>query len=92
MPRKKRQLEDARPVNIYMGATERLILSVIEVRRQEDGEERDSPSEIVSDALRKLIVETEGMPIEQIEALRRRKPEENKESKRSPKKSDKPEQ
>lgn len=91
MSRKKRIPKDAKPVTVYLGGTERLILDIIEVRRQDDNQERDSPSEIVSDALRKFLVDIEGMPIEQIEALRRPQPEDKRDSnlKRFPKKRDK---
>jgi len=67
--RKKRLPEDAKAVLISLGGQERLVLSVIEVRRQSRSEERDSPSEIVADALWHFLETVEKMPREQIAAL-----------------------
>jgi hypothetical protein len=67
--RKKRLPEDAKAVLISLGGKERLVLSVIEVRRQNRSEERDSPSEIVADALWHFLETVEKMPRDQIAAL-----------------------
>jgi hypothetical protein len=69
MARKKRLPENARPVNVMLTPAEKLVLSVIEARRQERREERDSPSEIVSDALWQYLTDVENMTREQIESL-----------------------
>jgi hypothetical protein len=73
--RKKRLPDDARPVTISLGGAERVILNLVEVRRQQRSEDRDSPSEIVADALLHFWVDVEKMPREQIEALLVPKPE-----------------
>ena len=73
--RKKRLPDDAKPVTIYLGGGERVALQVIEARRQRRSEERDSPSEIVSDALWHFFESVEKMSREQIEALLPSKPE-----------------
>ena len=73
--RKKRLPADAKPVTISLSGGERVILNLIEVRRQHRAEERDSPSEIVADALWHYWTEVEKMPREQIEALLPPKPE-----------------
>lgn len=67
--RKKRLPNDARPVTISLGGAERVILSLVEVRRQGRTEDRDSPSEIVADALWHYWLDVEKMTREQIEAL-----------------------
>lgn len=67
--RKKRLAKDAKPVTIYLTPEERMALQVIELRRSKRSEERDSPSEIVSDALWKFLADVEGVPQAQIEAL-----------------------
>jgi hypothetical protein len=69
MARNKRLPENVRPVNIMLTPAEKLVLSVIEARRQERREERDSPSEIVSDALWQYLTDVEKMTREQIESL-----------------------
>jgi hypothetical protein len=69
MARKKRLPENARPVNVMLTPAEKLVLSVIEARRQERREERDSPSEIVSDALWQYLTDVENMTREQVESL-----------------------
>jgi len=69
MARKKRLPDNARPMTIVLTPAEKLVLSVIEARRQERGEERDSPSEIVSDALWRFLAEAEEMTRGEIEAL-----------------------
>lgn len=73
--RKKRLPGDAKPVTISLGGEERVALSVIEARRQRRSEGRDSPSEIVSDALWHFFENVENMSREQIEALLPSKPE-----------------
>lgn len=67
--RRRRLPTDAKPVTISLGGSERVILSVIEARRQRRNEGRDSPSEIVADALWHFLKDVEKMPREQIEAL-----------------------
>jgi hypothetical protein len=73
--RKKRLPHDARPVTISLGGAERVILNLIEVRRQGRSEDGDSPSEIVADALWSYWLKVEKMTREQIEALLPLKPE-----------------
>ena len=67
--RKKRRPDDAKPVQILLSAQERVVLSVIEARRQTRSEEGDSPSEIVADALWHFLENVEKVPREQISAL-----------------------
>lgn len=76
--RKKRLDKDAKPVTISLGGRERVILNLIEVRRQSRDEHRDSPSEIVADALLQYWTTVEKMPLEQVEALLPSKPDEAK--------------
>ncbi len=78
--RKKRLPKDAKPVLISLGGEERLALQVIEVRRQSRSEERDSPSEIVSDILWHYLENVEKVPRGQIQALLPSKPEDQKQS------------
>lgn len=73
--RKKRLAKDAKPVTISLTGRERVVLSLIEVRRQARGEDRDSPSEIAADALLHYWTTVEKMPIEQVDALLPAKPE-----------------
>jgi hypothetical protein len=73
--RKKRLSKDARPVTISLAGRERVILNLIEVRRQSRDEERDSPSQIVADALLHYWTTAEKMPLEQVDALLPPKPE-----------------
>jgi hypothetical protein len=73
--RKRRLPDDARPVTISLGGPERVILNLVEVRRQARKEDRDSPSEIVADALWHFWTQVEKMPREQIGALLPPKPE-----------------
>jgi hypothetical protein len=73
--RKKRLATDAKPVTISLSGRERVILNLIEVRRQARHEDRDSPSEIVADALLNYWTSIEKMPIEQVDALLPAKPE-----------------
>jgi hypothetical protein len=69
MARKKRLPQNARPMTISLTPAEKLVLSVIEARRQEREEERDSPSEIVSDALWRFLTEVEGLSRNDINSL-----------------------
>jgi hypothetical protein len=69
MGRKQRVSEAARKTTVFLSPADELALQVIELRRRKRGEERDSPSEIVSDALWKFLTEAEGVPRSQIEAL-----------------------
>lgn len=73
--RKKRLPHDARPVTISLGGAERVILNLIEVRRQGRAEDKDSPSEIVADALWHYWLDVEKMTRAQIEGLLPPKPE-----------------
>lgn len=73
--RKKRLPHDAQPVHISLGGAERVVLNLIEVRRQGREELGDSPSEIVADALWHYWLNVEKMTREQIEALLHPKPE-----------------
>jgi hypothetical protein len=79
--RKKRRPVDAKPVTIYLSAEERLVLHVIEGRRQKRSEDGDSPSEIVSDALWHFLEEKEKMRREQIQALLPSNPKDQSQSK-----------
>lgn len=54
---------------IYLEPVEQLLLQVIETRRRSRSEERDSPSEIIADALWKYLEEVEKMPRKQLEDL-----------------------
>jgi len=67
--RRKRLPGDAKPVTISLGGEERVALSLIEARRQRRSEGRDSPSEIVSDALWNFLESVEKVQRGQIEAL-----------------------
>jgi len=69
MARRKRLPKNARPVWVSLTPAEKLVLSVIEARRQERQEERDSPSEIVSDALWRYLIEVEKLTRDQIDSL-----------------------
>jgi hypothetical protein len=69
MARKKRVPDNARRITVLLTPAEKLVLSVIEARRQQRDEDRDSPSEIVSDALWRFLTEVEKMTREEIEAL-----------------------
>jgi len=69
MARKKRLPDNARRMTILLTPAEKLVLSVIEARRQQRDEARDSPSEIVSDALWRFLSEVEEMSRGEIEAL-----------------------
>jgi hypothetical protein len=79
--RKKRLPPDAKPIWVSLGGEERLVLHAIEVRRQSRSEERDSPSEIVSDALLHYFENVEKVSLEQIRALLPSKPKGQNQSK-----------
>jgi hypothetical protein len=61
-------------VNVLLSPEERLVLQLIETRRQKRSEEGDSPSEIVADALWYYLEQKEQMSRAQIEALLPDKP------------------
>jgi hypothetical protein len=84
--RKKRLPHDAKPVTISLSGEERLALQVIEARRQRRLEGRDSPSEIVSDAIWYLLENREKMSREQISTLLPSQSEEQSNLKPFPKK------
>jgi hypothetical protein len=73
--RKRRLAKDAKPVTISLAGRERVVLNLIEVRRQSRDQDRDSPSEIVADALLHYWTSVEKMPLEQVECLLPPKPE-----------------
>jgi len=77
MARKRRVPKSARKVMILLTPAQELALQVIAARRRSRSEERDSPSEIVADALWKLLIDTEGVPQTQIEALLPPEPDEH---------------
>jgi len=79
--RKRRRPADAKPVTIYLTAAERIVLDVIEGRRQARSEGGDSPSEITADALWYYLEKVENMPRAQIEALLPSRPLEHNQSK-----------
>jgi hypothetical protein len=82
--RKKRLAKNAKPTSISLTPVEGLVLQTIEARRRERSEERDSPSEIVADALWHYIITVEQVPKEQIEALVPAKPDVQNESNLKP--------
>jgi hypothetical protein len=69
MAKRKRLDKDAEQVGIYLTPTEKLVMDVIAGRRKKRHEERTSPSEIVADALWKVLTEGEGIAKERIEEL-----------------------
>jgi hypothetical protein len=69
MARRKRLDKDAEQVGIYLTPTEKLVMDVIAGRRKKRKEERTSPSEIVADALWKVLTEGEGISREKIQEL-----------------------
>lgn len=69
MTRKQRVSKSARRVTVFLTPAEELALQVIEARRRERTEGRDSPSEVVSDALWKLLEDSEKVSRAQVEAL-----------------------
>jgi hypothetical protein len=56
-------------VAISLGGAERIILSVIEVRRRQRGESRETPSHIVADALWHFLDCVEKVPRDDIQRL-----------------------
>jgi glutamyl-tRNA reductase len=78
--RKRRTAKNAQRVEIYLTPAETVALKQIEALRQHRQEERDSPSEIVSDALWRFLEEVEHIPREEIE---RRFPQPADEAKKS---------
>lgn len=69
MPRTKRLHPDAEQVGFYLTPEEQLVLQIIRVRRKKRGDDRTSPSEIVSDALMTLLEKIEGVARERINQL-----------------------
>lgn len=69
MAKRKRLDDDAEQVAVYLTPTEKLVMDVIAGRRKKRHEERTSPSEIVADALWKILTESEGIPREKIQDL-----------------------
>ena len=65
----KRLPQDAKPVSLSLGGGERILLSVVEARRRQRGEQRETPSQIVSDALWHFLDCVEKVPREDIEKL-----------------------
>jgi len=61
MAKRKRLDDDAEQVPVYLTPTEKLVLDVIAGRRKKRREERTSPSEIVADALWKVLTESESI-------------------------------
>ena len=72
--RKKRLPEDATPTTVWFTPAERVVLTVIEARRSARRETRDSPSEIIWDALWRFLTEVEGIERGKIEELLPPKP------------------
>jgi len=69
MAKRKRLDKDAEQVAVYLTPAEQLVMDVIAGRRKKRREERTSPSEIVADALWKILTESEGIAREKIEEL-----------------------
>jgi hypothetical protein len=69
MAKRKRLADDAEQVAVYLTPTEKLVLDVIAGRRKKRREERTSPSEIVADALWKVLTESENIAKERIQEL-----------------------
>jgi hypothetical protein len=69
MAKRKRLDDDAEQVAVYLTPTEKLVLDVIAGRRKKRREERTSPSEIVADALWKVLTESENIAKERIQEL-----------------------
>jgi hypothetical protein len=65
--RKKRTATNAQRVQIYLSPAETVALKQIEALRQHRGEGRDSPSEVVADALWQWLADKEHIPREEIE-------------------------
>jgi len=69
MPRSKKLDPDAEQVAVYLNPTEKLVMDVIAARRKKRGETRTSQSEIVVDALWKVLTDVEGVARQRIEEL-----------------------
>jgi hypothetical protein len=63
----RRYSKNAQRTTIYLEPAETVVLKQIEALRQHRSESRDSPSEIVADALWKWLTEVESIPREEIE-------------------------
>jgi hypothetical protein len=81
----KRLPKDAKVVSLSLGGAERVILSVIEVRRRQRGESGETPSQIVADALWHFLDCIEKVPREDIVKLLPSQPEGSSNLKRFPK-------
>jgi len=67
MGKTRRYSKSAQRTTIYLEPSETVVLKQIEALRQHRSEARDSPSEIVADALWRWLVEVEKIPREEIE-------------------------
>jgi hypothetical protein len=67
--RKKQLSDDAEKLNFSLTPEEQLVLHVIRVRRKKHLPERSGQSQIVADALWKLLLEEEKVPREYITRL-----------------------
>lgn len=67
--RKKQLSDDAEKVHLSLTAEEQLVLHVIRTRRKKRGHERNNQSQIVVDALWKLLLEEERVPRDHITRL-----------------------
>lgn len=61
--------DDAKVVSLSLGGAERLILSAIEVRRRQRGENRETSSHIVADALWHFLDCVEKVPRDDLQKL-----------------------
>jgi len=78
--------DDAKVVSLSLGGAERVILTVIEVRRRQRGERGETSSQIVADALWHFLDCVEKVPREDIENLLLKKRDEASNLKAFPKK------
>jgi hypothetical protein len=69
LPKRKRLDKDAEQVAIYLTPTEQLVIDVIAARRKKREDDRTSPSEIVADALWKILADAEGVAKDKIQKL-----------------------
>lgn len=69
MARNRHLADDARRTSISLTPVEELALDVIQKRRRTRQEERDTPSEIVADALWRFLEQVEGIGRGQLESL-----------------------
>jgi hypothetical protein len=67
--RDKHLQQDARRTSISLTPAEELALDVIQKRKRAKHQGRDTPSEIVAEALWRFLEEVEGIKREQIESL-----------------------